>query len=325
MMMKQDCRNSLYLGANKTSMTKSTESLSFLILVVQLVVLIGCVDNKNDYFTTADLQDGLPEPLKSIGKDVPFEEFSYTPLNTGTDTLQVYIGKFKFQTKMGYWIGISSKGTPGRFSAISLDKIDTLDYRTKDVDIAWNDERNKVSLRINEIDSLNFEYAWLNNSELSQEMVLKFIERPLRKNSQLPMMTLESFTGEPISSTDFKDQFVVINWWATWCAPCIAEIPGLNEMVDKYSANENVRFIAITDDPRNRIKSFMERSDFKYEITFANKEVQNVFGNSYPVNMIVDPKGKITFIEKGAGPYTPQEIESSLKKQLEVYEIAKTR
>lgn len=306
-------------------MIKSTANFSLPVVILLFCILIGCADTKMQYFTAADLQDGLPEPLKSLEKDIPFKDFSYTNLNTGTDSLKVYLGKFKFQKKMGYWVGLAPTGTPAQFSTVSLEKIDTLKYRTKDVDIVWNEESNKVSLRINEIDSLSFEYAWLDNSELSPQIVLKYIERPLRKNAQLPEMTLESFTGEQISTTEFQDQFVVINWWASWCAPCIAEIPGLNEIVEKYSANDNVRFVAITDDPRNRITSFMERRDFNYEMTFANKEVQNLFGNSYPVNLIVDPTGKITFLEKGAGLHTPQEIESSLQNQLENYQMNTVR
>ena len=63
----------------------------------------------------------------------------------------------------------------------------------------------------------------------------------------------------------------------------------------------------------------MKSKDFNYEMTFADLEIRNLFGNSYPVNIIIDPTGTITYLKKGAGSHTPTEIEFTLRQQLETY------
>lgn len=151
--------------------------------------------------------------------------------------------------------------------------------------------------------------------------VVKHIEKPLCLDSQFPEINLEALSGKQIPSNYFENRFVVINWCATWCAPCIEEIPGLNELVDKYSNHELVQFIAITDDPKRRVRDFLQDKAFKYEMTFANLEVQTLFGNSYPVNIIIDPMGTITYFNQGAGGHTPDEIGFSLSQQLKAYNV----
>ncbi len=289
------------------------------ILILLIFIFSGCANNETNLYTPIELKEGLPQVLKSLEKDLPFKNFNYASLDTGTDTLQVFFGTFMQGTAEGHWFGIESNGQPAHFSTVSLEELDTLGFPSKDIEIEFNNERNRLALRVIQLDSLKFKYSWMDNLELSENIALKSIEKPLRLNSQFPEMNFETLNGDNFSSSEFKNQFVVINWWATWCAPCIKEIPGLNEIVDKYSNNKNVRFIAITDDPKKRITSFLKSKDFNYEMTFADSETRNLFGNSYPVNIIIDPSGKITYLKKGAGSHTPTEIELALKQQLEMF------
>ena len=310
----------------KTIVIISKEKLeckAVLIMIILFSLFLGCTEKEIDFYKTTQLKQGLPDALKPIEKDVPFKNFSYASLDTGTDTLQVFFGSFFQGTSKGHWFAIESNGQPAHFSTVSLEKVDTLDYPSKDIDIEFNNDRNRLALRIIQLDSLNYKYSWLDNYALTKRLAIKSIEKPLRINTQFPEMNLEFLDGEYLSSSNFKGQFVVTNWWASWCGPCIKEIPGLNEIVDKYSDQENVRFIAITDDPKKRITSFLKSKDFNYEMTFADLETRNFFGNSYPVNIIIDPTGKITFLKKGAGPQTPSEIDFSLMQQLESHKSQK--
>ncbi|KEO75644.1 hypothetical protein EL17_23770 [Anditalea andensis] len=279
----------------------------------------SCNKNEIDPHKQIVFNEGLPESLESLEKHLPFKNFSYAILDTGTDSLKVFFGKLMQGSKNGYWIGIDLQGMPAKFSTVDLNEIDSLGYRTKDIDIEFNEDMNKISVRIIEVDSLNLSYAWLDGSELINNISINTIENPLRKNALFPEMNLESLYGETIHSSQFKNKFVIINWWATWCSPCIKEIPGLNGIVERYKLNENIRFIALTDDPRSRIERFSGAKVFNYEMAFANEEVRNIFGNSYPINIIINPSGIITYISKGAGNNTPNEIEASLQQQLEDY------
>lgn len=290
-----------------------------LLFIVPFLFFFSCNKNEKDKYNQEKLSEGLPEVLKSIEKDLPFSNYTYAELKSGTDSIQVFFGSFMQGSERGFWVGLASNNIPGHFNTLSLEEVDSLDYRTKDIDINFNEDRNRVSLRIIEIDSLTIRFSWLDGNELSENLVLKEIEKPLRKEIKFPVLNMESMNGEEFSTNQFKDKFIVINWWATWCKPCREEIPGLNEMAEKYNDNGNVRFIAITDDPKSRITDFLKTHGFIYEMAFADQEVRSFFGNSYPVNLIIDPGGKITYLSKGAHSNTPREIENSLKLQMEAY------
>lgn len=289
-------------------------------LMMLLFFFFACNENETDTYREAEFKEGLPEALALYKNQLPFENFSYTNLETGSDSLRIMFGTLQQGSTKGHWIAMESNG-PTVFTTVRLEEIDSLNYRTKDIDIDFNEDRNRISVRIVEMDSLanRIKYSWLDDSSPSQNSVVQNIEQPLRIDAQFPEMNLESISGEQIPANYFENKFVVINWWASWCAPCIKEIPGLNQIVDKYRNNDNVIFIAITDDPKSRINDFLKNNDFKYEMTFANSEVRTVFGNSYPINIIIDPPGTITYISKGAGNNTPSEIGSSLSQQLKAY------
>ena len=64
---------------------------------------------------------------------------------------------------------------------------------------------------------------------------------------------------------DFKKNVFIIDFWATWCAPCIESIPHMNNMVDKYK-NKNVKFISITYEPKNLAEKFLFDHPMKSEV-----------------------------------------------------------
>ena len=157
------------------------------------------------------LKEGLPQVLKPIEKDLPFNSFSHTSLKTGIDSLNVFFGTFMQGSKRGNWIAIGSQGVPAHFSTVSLEEVDTMDHRVKDIHLEYNQNRNSASVRVIEIDSVTFKYSWMDGSELSKKLVLKTVQQPMRKGLKFPEIELIALNGERISSNQFKDQFVVIN------------------------------------------------------------------------------------------------------------------
>jgi len=96
------------------------------------------------------------------------------------------------------------------------------------------------------------------------------------------------------SKTSLNNQIVVINFWFENCPPCIAEMPELNKLVEKY-AKKGVRFIGITHDAPISAKHFQTKNDYQYEIVSLSKvDIAKLnINHGFPSNILVDKNGKI--------------------------------
>ncbi len=92
-------------------------------------------------------------------------------------------------------------------------------------------------------------YQW-SNSETNKPFIAKTF--PLKPGNRLPDLQIEAENGE-MKLSDYRGKIIVLNDWATTCAPCIAEMPGLNKLVRKYK-DKQVLFLAILDDKENWVK-----------------------------------------------------------------------
>ena len=135
----------------------------------------------------------------------------------------------------------------------------------------------------------------------------------LQRGKQFPNLTVEKLNGEKLSFNDLIGKTLVINWWHTTCPPCIAEMPGLNKLVEQYKENPDVVFIAIAKNQKEDVIRFLEKREFNYIHTLANEEVVQVFGNGFPKHVIVNSEGKIRFHYLGGPPDLHIEIDRILK------------
>ena len=110
---------------------------------------------------------------------------------------------------------------------------------------------------------------------------------------------LQMIDGSVTSFSDYKGKLLVINFWYINCGPCIAEMPYLNDLVNQYQ-NENVNFLALSFDTNQDIKSFLEKTDFKYEHGSISRSLMYDFTPVAPGHFIVDSEGIIRDIIVGA-------------------------
>ncbi|MBB6237015.1 peroxiredoxin [Pedobacter sp. AK013] len=112
---------------------------------------------------------------------------------------------------------------------------------------------------------------------------------------------------KPFSSTDLRNQIVVINFWFEKCPPCIAEMPELNNLVTKYG-KKAVRFIGITHDSPVSAKRFQKRNGYKYEIISLSKdEIRKLnINHGFPSNILVGKNGKIVYATANISFSDPQ-------------------
>lgn len=116
----------------------------------------------------------------------------------------------------------------------------------------------------------------------------------------------ENYKGGTTSLDDLKGKFVYIDLWATWCGPCIREIPALQKLEAEYH-NKNVAFVSISSDSDRRNQGSWEKANTKWKNFVAKKELTGIqlwagkdisFMRDYQVNSIprfilIDPQGNI--------------------------------
>jgi len=122
----------------------------------------------------------------------------------------------------------------------------------------------------------------------------------------LPLIefSLPDLSGNSHSITDWQDKILIINFWATWCPPCLKEIPEFIELQTEY-AEQNIQFIGIAIDKPDLVDDYLSFIDINYPILIAETEggkLSQKLGNSVnaiPFTVIVNQQNQIIFRQPG--------------------------
>ena len=118
---------------------------------------------------------------------------------------------------------------------------------------------------------------------------------------EMPPVAVTRPDSSTIDLTALRGKPVVINWWQTFCPPCITEIPELNELVEKY-ANHDIEFLAIANNEMAELTPFLKKHPFTYDVALGDDEAVQIFGQGYPRHVIIDREGKVTYDVLGYSP-----------------------
>jgi len=130
--------------------------------------------------------------------------------------------------------------------------------------------------------------------------------------------TLKDMNGVDVKLAAFKGKPIVVNFWATWCGPCRAEIPSLVELNKKYN-EEGVGDVVIlgisVDDPIEKLKPYAAQMKMNYPVLVGagRDDVQDAFGPLWgiPVTVFIDRNGKIA--KKHSGIASKEQFEQEIK------------
>jgi thiol-disulfide isomerase/thioredoxin len=288
-----------------------------LLLILGLIFSISIYAQTNEEFQSTKFVSGCPEDIEPIKKQLGLENLTYSNLQTGIDSIKIVFGELTQGNTKGYWISSYFNNNLTSFSTASLIKEKSSEYLSNNIDIKLDNSSKKISLYVRHNPNTNeILYSWLAGDKKSDKLSVQKIERLLEENKPLPELNLRSLADKNISSTDFIGKYLVINWWATTCAPCRKEIPGLNKLIDKFGSNSNVIFLAIAFDEKNNVENYLNTNEFKYLQTLGDKSISKIFGESYPKNLIINPDGIITFYSEGGNENTYQILEKELLKHI---------
>jgi thiol-disulfide isomerase/thioredoxin len=131
-----------------------------------------------------------------------------------------------------------------------------------------------------------------------------------------PAFTLSTLDGKKVSLADYKGRAVLVNFWATWCAPCKIEMPWFEELRKQY-AGQGFEILGLTADAdagKDVIAKTAQKIGVSYPILLADEKVQTAYGgvDYLPMSFYVDRNGKV--LEATAGLNSKNEIEANIKK-----------
>ena len=117
-----------------------------------------------------------------------------------------------------------------------------------------------------------------------------------------PDWNLSDVDGKPVKLSDFKGKVVILDFWATWCPPCRAEIPGFVALQRKY-ADKGFTVIGVSLDEQGPsvVKPFMARLGINYPVVMGDQKTVGAYGGiaAIPTTFVIDRQGNIVNVYQG--------------------------
>jgi len=142
--------------------------------------------------------------------------------------------------------------------------------------------------------------------ELAEELV----------NIPAPDFSLTDLDGNTISLHDLKGKTVVLDFWATWCRPCLVSFPGMQQAVEKFKDTESVEFLFINtweggEGIEKRVADFIEQNNYTFHVLLdsENKVVEAYAVEGIPTKFVIDKQSKIRFKSVGFSGDTDKLVE----------------
>jgi len=143
---------------------------------------------------------------------------------------------------------------------------------------------------------------------LKGRMKMNLAPPPLPSGSWDYSIELEDLAGNQIAGAEFKGQVLILNFWATWCAPCVAEMPSLLRL-HEAAADLGVNMVCITKEPSEVVSSFVEKKGMTAPIYLLSGDPPEQFkSRSVPVTYILDKNGMIALRHTGAANWSDESV-----------------
>jgi len=137
--------------------------------------------------------------------------------------------------------------------------------------------------------------------------------------STAPDFSLDKLSGGKMNLSDYKDKFIVLNFWASWCAPCRAEIPAFNNVQNKFK-DKGVTFLGVAIEDKEDVEKFLAEVPMDYATSYGVEDAFDVsaaYGNpdgALPYTLLINTQQKI--VESHNGQMNEVMLEELLNKHL---------
>jgi thiol-disulfide isomerase/thioredoxin len=122
-------------------------------------------------------------------------------------------------------------------------------------------------------------------------------------------------SGQTLSTSDLKGKVIFINFWATWCPPCRAEMPSLNALYNKFKEDDRFVFLFINeDDDLSKAKAYLQKEGFNIPLSSrAGNVPSQIYNGTLPTTIVLDKEGKVVLKEEGLAAYNTPSFIQQLK------------
>jgi cytochrome c biogenesis protein CcmG/thiol:disulfide interchange protein DsbE len=145
-----------------------------------------------------------------------------------------------------------------------------------------------------------------------EQPIIRFVRNP----DPAPDFKLTGLDGKPVTLTGSHGKVILLNFWATWCGPCRAEIPDLVELQNKYKDRLQILGLVVDDDDQAAITSFVSEFGINYPVAIASDAIRFQYGGilALPTSFVLDADGRI--VQKHEGLRDPILYETEIRSLL---------
>lgn len=136
------------------------------------------------------------------------------------------------------------------------------------------------------------------------------VTTPVAPPIRLSDIKFKDRNGRIVSLQQFHGKVVFINIWATWCPPCLAELPSINKLYQRYQSDINTAFLLVdADGDLKKSGSLFSRKGYMMPLYAMYTELPaSLLGNSIPTTLVFDKKGNLAFRQEGAANYNSEKF-----------------
>jgi len=143
---------------------------------------------------------------------------------------------------------------------------------------------------------------------------IRFVRNP----DPAPDFKLDTLDGKPLTLASSRGKVVLLNFWATWCGPCLAEIPDLIELQTKYKDRLQIIGLTVDDDDPAAIGKVVQEAGINYPVAMASPAVRFKYGGiaALPTSFVLDSQGRV--VQKHEGLRDPALYETEIRALLDL-------
>ena len=143
----------------------------------------------------------------------------------------------------------------------------------------------------------------------SQLPAIRFVKDP----DPAPTFKLKDLDGKEVTLEAYKGKVVLLNFWATWCGPCRAEIPSLIQLQAKYKDQMQILGMNVDDEDETEVRAVAQGEGINYPIVMTSPQVRMAYGgiSALPTVFIVNTEGRV--VQKHIGLFNPVLFETEVR------------